>query len=572
MLNKASYDKERWKTRLSLGSAGILDKLVRIVTLEELYPGFPVEVRDEFGLHFEEKTEILPHQYAFHALKTPSGIEPKFILMSGGVGSGKSTSASVEIVKLLYDYPGIEIVCVTGYDYYFDESVYPTFEKVLPFDDPFVVKYERKFRAITCANGSTLRFKAYDDASKIRGWHCHVVWIEEASTLGDGMNEKAKPIFDALIMRMRGTGNIPLRMYITQNPRGYDWVWKVFIQKGKYGNEGVVREQPDGKGGISKYKEFEYIDDSGQCYYTVLCNTQSNKFLRAGYLDSLKESLKDDPQMYARMLDGEFAPINSLVYDLPYYSPMVNVIRWEQFANTWGLDPQVKQVPRDWRVFVGIDPGGARSPWAIEKYVETPNKQLVCIEEWYQKEQTWDQAIKACLDMMEGHDNVTFAIDPIAAPSKIGPNLQSVEHEFTSAGVNVKKPLAYNKTAGILHLRSMMRPDKQIPSLYHNDFLTEDGNYAIGSSTLYYIEGACPSNLAEKGVWRFDAKATRQPKESEYGLTPVVNEKPVDRDDHAQTAEIFAALLWRPESYMKLKRQAYEPGDPVQRYVARRRV
>jgi PBSX family phage terminase large subunit len=540
-----------------------------MVTLEELYPGHPVEIRDQYGLRFEEKKEILPHQWAFHKRTPPSGKDPKFILMSGGVGSGKSTSASVEIVKLLHDYPGIEIVCVTGYDYYFDESVYPTFELVMPFDDPFVVSYNKKFRAIKCANGSTLRFKAYDDASKIKGWSCHVIWIEEASTLGDGFNEKARPIFDALMMRLRGSGNFPLRVYVTQNPRGLDWIWKLFVQKNKYGNEGLVREVVEENGKISRYKEFEYEDQSGNIYYSVVCNTAANKFLREGYLDSLKEQLRDDPQMYARMLEGDFAPINSLVYDFPYFSKDQNVLKWETFAEVWGLDTKNIAVPLDWPVYIGIDPGGAKSPWAIEKYVVTPHGELVGIDEWYKTEVTWSDAIEACHKLSEGHLNVKYCIDPIAAPAKVGPNLQSVETEFKAAGINVIRPTRYSKYSGILHVRDLLKADKSTASLYAQDQQDIEGRFTHGACKLYYIEGMCPANIAEKGVWRFDAKPMRQPRETEMGLSPLINEKPVDRDDHAQTAEIFAIITKDP-AVRRSKMSHRRKQEPDLFYVTKR--
>ena len=570
MLNATSYKKERWRRRLSIASDETLQKLIRTVTLEELYPGHQVEVRVDGELRFEEQKNILPHQKAFHAKTPPSGKDPKFILMSGGVGSGKSTSASVEIVKLLHDYPGIEIVCVTGYDYYFDESVYPTFELVMPFDDPFVVEYNRKFRSIKCANGSTLRFKAYDDASKIKGWACHVVWIEEASMLGDGYNEKARPIFDALNMRLRGSGTFPLRMYITQNPRGLDWVWKLFIQKNKYGKDGILREVTGDNGRVSRYKEYEYESAAGDVYYSIVCNTASNTFLREGYLDSLKEQLKDDPQMYARMLEGDFAPINSLVYDYPYYSKEYNVIKWETFAEVWGLNTEQVEVPADWPVYIGIDPGGAKSPWAIEKYVVTPNGEMIGIGEWYQKEVTWTDAIDACIRLSEGHVNVKYCIDPIAAPQKVGPNLQSVETEFKSAGINVTRPAKYSKYSGILHVRDLLRADKSIPSYYMPDQQDIEGKYTYGASRLYYIEGQCPANIAEKGVWRFDAKPQREPKETEMGLSPTVNEKPVDRDDHAQTAEIFAVITKDPAVKKRRSHEKRGRQEPALFYTTKR--
>lgn len=558
----------RWRRKVIVNVKNAILDMVNPFTLLDLYPTREEKVGD----HWEAVKEILPHQQKLHDRVSLCGREANIIGFSGGVGSGKSLALHVEMVSLLRRYPGIKIVTVCPFDYFFDESVNKTRELVLPDDDPLVETYNIRERRITMKNGSEWRFKAYDDPEKIKGWEAHIIWIEEGSELGDGNSQKAMSIYRALLMRLRGQGNYPLRMYISQNPKGHNWFWTLFVKDSPYRNKpkvtwvippGTDRERPEGV----CYKEYEMVRPNGDVMYCISVPTAVNTKLPPTYLNTMLDQFSNDPQTRLRMIEGDFNPINQLIYDLPYYNPKVNIIEAQDLFAYWELDRAANpwEAFRRWPLYVGIDTGGQQSPWAVEFYARAPDGSLYCCDELYLFKQTWGmvaEAIKEKTLLWSGP--ITYFIDPISSRQSSGPNQQRISDEFAQYGIPCLMPEHYNKHSGITHVQSLLMPDREIPHPYLvDDYDEQSGLYAIGAPTLYYLkdssqketrvigvqgskdnpEGWIPYyNLKEKEVWRIDMKKARLQTEQEEGLSPQTYEKPVDRDDHAQTAEMFALL------------------------------
>lgn len=485
---------------------------------------------------------------------------------NSGVGAGKTICMCAEMLKLMRTYPRIKIVVVTAYDYYFDEFLMPIWYQVLPEGSRHVKKYNRKSRTIVLTNGSTIRFKAYDDPEKIKGWEAHVVWVEEGSEIGDGNNDKAMAIWQALLMRLRAARPpYPPRIYVTQNPKGHNWIWRVFIKNEPsapqpLGDRGIRTVFGHDKDGHEKFFcEWDKVGTNGDVFYTIACGTTANDHVPAGYVSSMLGSMADTPGLRQRMVEGMFNPINSLVYDLPIYSEHTHLIDYRAFLDYWEID----EIPPWWRVVVGIDCGG-RSPWAIEYYVETEDGHWVCFDEIYQKGLVWNEVVDLIKKKSERFHKIEYWIDPISSQQKSGPTGTNIEQEFGARGIRVKMPRGYNKHGGVGRVTDFLKLNNQIPCPYKNDVQsdTEDGGtkWENGHAQLYYLKGvpwvpatamnperiACLGNIREKQVWRWDQTKQREAKATEEGLSPLVSEKFVDRDDHAQTAEIFAFLGIRP--------------------------
>ena len=153
--------------------------------------------------------------------------------------SGKSVTLWADLVWNLRHYPGGKAVIMSAYDYYWDEFILPTFESVMSLDNPFIIKANLKSRIFHCANGSTFRFHAYDDSSKIKGWDAHWLYVEEGSEVGGGNSWKAMQIIRAALMRLRAKPkNIPRFVRIAQNPNGHNYLWKMFIRNNPFGDVG----------------------------------------------------------------------------------------------------------------------------------------------------------------------------------------------------------------------------------------------------------------------------------------------------------------------------------------------
>lgn len=576
----------KWRERTADAFEQAVTMMCEPFSVDSLYPTREVERPIGSGQYVEVQ-QGMPHQKLLHSKKTPSGKDPKYLLFNGGVGSGKSICMCVEILWLLRTYPGIVIVVIAAFDYYFDEFFLPTFNAVFSEEDnPLLKSKNVKSRTWVLTNGSTLRCKAYDDAERIKGWQAHCIFITEAGLLGDRFNQKARAIFNALLERMRAPGrHFPRRVYLDQNPEGHNWSWELFIKPNPLGDAGLVTKIPPNdwypKGG--QYREYEHTTPTGDTYYCISTGTALNPFNPPGYLDSLTDSRLDDPAMISRKVEGDFTPVHALIYET-YCSVSTHVIPIEKILAYWEREIEfhgrtgyagVDAIPRDWPLHVGIDPAGNSSPWAIEMYVETPpdeygNNQYIAIDEIYCRGYTWGEMAEKILARTtdKGWKQVHYWIDPMFGTQKHGPNQTSVREEFRSYGINCNIPRHYTKNPAIMRVKELLRRDNKHPHPYLADEVEDNpdsihfGKWKIGTSMLYYASSPDKIevtkginnplgiinyfNLKEKEVYRLDNTKERQSKDTEEGLAKVGPEKVVDRDDHAQTAEMFVILGVHP--------------------------
>jgi hypothetical protein len=573
-VNFSAIAKSRWKLSLRDNFREAIDDLTEPFTLESLYPAREIEWPEGSGKYISIR-QIMPHQMAAHRGITPSGKEAKYIMLSGGVGNGKSINMCVQIVWLLRKHPGIKIVLIAPYDYMITEFFLPTLRTVLPDESPLIRKINVKDGIYYMRNGSQIRMKAYEDATRIRGWQCHCVFITEAAQIGDANPYKAAEIFKALGERQREPGNFPRKFYLDQNPSGHNWSWKIFVKPNLLGDAGTLTKVPPDqyRKHEVQFREYEHTDPiSGDTYYTISAGTHANPFNPSGYIESMLAHRRDDPLMKARMIDGSFTPINTLVYDLPYYSKQSHLIDIYRFLDYWEIDHDNYEDPRDaiprsWPMYVGIDSAGASSPWAIECYIETPpddlgHSQYICAYEIYTKGKGWAEMADAILDLTEGWEHVQYFIDPYHSKQASGPNQEAIFDEFIRHGIPVQAPKGYNKAASIKRVQEYLARDLTVPCPYIDDYYMDDPDrkegdlveYEIGCARLYYLcrwvngelEPYAKANILEKQEYRYDSRKQRQASESEEGLSPQGPEKIIDRDDHAQTAEMFAFLGIEP--------------------------
>lgn len=489
--------------------------------------------------------------------------------------SGKTTSTVVELIFLARRYPGIIIDTIGPYDYFFDQTLWPAIREVVGDEDdcPFVDRVLTKNREWHFTNGSVWRFRAYDDPAKIKGWQTHILHFFEASEIGDGNNQKAKGIFDAALMRWRAPGPYPHRMYIEQNPKGHNWTWSLFVKDSPMRNSPINHwvEEPTATSPGKLWQEWERIGKDGSVWYTISSSTTMNKSLPVGYAEIMSESLSDEAKK--RFIMGGFDPINELIYEIPNYSRATHTVSLIDVLSAYEMEySDYDGIPAWWPVIVGIDVGGKKSPWAVECYFETPNKELICFAEFYKADQQWQEVSDWIKDTTQRFEQVVYYVDPISSKQHSGPTLVTVEDEFAEYGLTVDTPKGYNKFGGIAHVRGLLRPNRKEPCPFLQDYFNEELEmWEIGRARIYYIEGACKNNQNEKDVWRYDTKKQPLAKEEEEGLEEAPQEKPVDRNDHAQTAEMFATLGWWPREATPNRRKLRDRVSPLQTYGKNKR-
>ena len=622
MINRRLIRESRWVDECQQKVSTTIRAMVQPYTLEDLYPVVEIEQPDGSVI---ETQDVMPHQRKFHKGVSLCNKKSFFRLFNGGVGSGKSTAAAVEAIRLCKTYPNYLLTCVTAYDYYIDEFIWPTMYNVMgsePQDSPIIKRCNYRTRTWYFTNGSQLRFKAYDDPAKIKGWSTHGLWIEEASEMGNGINEKGMEIWKALLMRLRSGGGFPRHVFLTQNPKGHTWVWRLFIRKSPQRDNPVITwiRKPGTNGpqdpGV-RFSEYEFVSLSGDVYYTISSGTDSNLHLPAGYLETMLDNYSDDPAIRRRMVEGDFNPINTLVYGPPYYIPEIHIVDRESVFEFWELDrTDERDFPRYWKLWVGIDTAGSSSPWAIQFYVETPEgpgfpaRHLIAIGEIYVKGLTWLEIADQILEFTVGPrinkrdwesprderrkwKNVTYMIDPISSKQAQGPNQINIEEQFLHYGIATQQPRGYNKEAGIKAVQNVLKPDRFEPHPYLSDTLNEETDmWEKGFPGLIYLKdpeyvesydeqrpGSVDNphgrinyfNNAEKEVYRRNSKKARAIKESEEGLTREKDEKPVDSDDHAATAEMFVCLEYKPPFEPKNMTDR-EARSAMNRYAGQRKT
>lgn len=237
-------------------------------------------------------------QEAFH-MRMQGTDAPRFVLLSGGLGSGKTVANCVEMIGLCLDNPGIRITAMAEYDYYFDEFFLPCFNLTCYGVEGCDVKR----RKVKFDNGSVIEMMNRAKVEKKQDCigDC-IFWMEAAYS----MTGREIALFDRLVL-MQNIGErqgFPMRFYFDQNPNGHNWTWNLFIEPNSTGDTGTIKLE----GEEGQYREYEHATQEG----TFLCissSSKNNRHLPPRYVSSI--SRDDDPPMVERKVNGSFEDIRS---------------------------------------------------------------------------------------------------------------------------------------------------------------------------------------------------------------------------------------------------------------------
>lgn len=158
----------------------------------------------------------------------------RFVAYGGARGGGKSWAVRVKAVAGALRYPGIRILVV--------RRTYPELEGTLlrPLvalatqKGREVAKYQSQRRTLEFFNGSVIRFGhfAAGNPGEYQGQEFDWVFLDEATQF-------TYQEFRMLSAVLRGTRELPRRMYLTCNPGGvgHQWVKRLFIDRRFLGAE-----------------------------------------------------------------------------------------------------------------------------------------------------------------------------------------------------------------------------------------------------------------------------------------------------------------------------------------------
>jgi len=212
----------------------------------------------------------------YRFLDAPYG--PRFEVMYGGAGSGKSVAVAQEILCRCVTEPGRKFLCVRKVAKTLRHSVFALLNSIID-DEGWrgTFSVHKSDMVLNHANGGQIILQGLDDVEKIKSISGITdIWIEEAS-------EITEDDFNQLNLRLRG-GTLRKRVVLTFNPiNQLHWLKRYF---------------------------FDVKRDNVRITKTTY---QDNRFLDAEYVAEL-EGLKNDPYFYKVYTLGEWGEIGNVVF------------------------------------------------------------------------------------------------------------------------------------------------------------------------------------------------------------------------------------------------------------------
>jgi len=224
------------------------------------------------------EVNLLRHQWEFLTNKT------KFLLLLGGVGSGKTWSGSHYIIGASQAYSrALGGIFANTHKQLLNSTLsaaFAEFEKV-----GLSYKYNQN-RGILNLEGATLICSSLENFDALRGLEIGYGWMDECAY-------SRREAFEMLMGRLRDK-NGPLELRLTTTPKGYNWLYDYFY-------------------GEKKTEEMEVIT----------AKSSDNVHLPCGYVESL--TAQYDDKLIKQEMEGQF--VNTTSGKIYYAFDRTKVVR-----------------------------------------------------------------------------------------------------------------------------------------------------------------------------------------------------------------------------------------------------
>lgn len=213
----------------------------------------------------------LPKQKQFHESQL------RFKAFIGGLGSGKSLSGVMEVLKFCLENPGARgMIVAPTYQMLTDA----TMDSFFQFTPPELIKqHQRGKRKVILINNSEIWYRSAENPERLRGPNIHFAFMDEAALC-------SRKAWEILIGRIRAPGH-PNKAWIAGTPNGFNWVYDFFIKEPEENNRKNIIE-------------------------IIYSSSTENKHLAKEYIESLKQSYKGS--FYKQEVEGQFTASESVVY------------------------------------------------------------------------------------------------------------------------------------------------------------------------------------------------------------------------------------------------------------------
>lgn len=372
----------------------------------------------------------LPKQRAFHKS------DAKFRAYIGGFGSGKTAAGCVEVVKQALLHPGSRGIVARLTEGELLRTTWATLLSILPPE--CIQDHIRGNFYIKLFNGAEIQGMHLQDEAKLRSENLDWCYVDEAS-------EIKETVWKQLMGRLRGNtigGRTPgpLKMWLTSNPEGRNWLYKTF----------VIGNHP------------------GHAYFHA--PTRENHYLPPEYVASLLQMYDED--WVRKFLEGSFDVFEGQVY--PMFDRETHVLDW-----------QPHQIPKEWPRYRGIDHGWADPFVCVWVAVDYEGNHFA-YNMLYRKQQTIENNCRVVQEMSAGESYEYTVWDPSInqADPVTGRRLADIYNEYGIHGISANNAL----DQGIAKIREMLQPR---PGRVHP--ATKE-SYA---PRLYLL------NHLKEGIWEF---------------------------------------------------------------------
>lgn len=388
---------------------------------------------------------LVPHQRNFVDSKK------RYILNSGGVGSGKTYSIVLRTLKLCINNPGIFVLIgAQTYPLLRDTTLREFINLVMPLN--IIESYnktEQRFifkSDIETGKKSEVIFRSFDDPNKLKSLNLGAVGIEE-------MTDVSEDIFKILRTRLRMDG-MPCCLYGATNPGSFEnWVYKCFIEKP--------------------------IPDS-EVIYSI---TPDNRHLPQEYLNDLREMKESNPEYYNRMVMGQWGALEGVIYNLPHKQRM-------------------NDVPKKLhRIIAGLDFGFTHPTAMVIIGIREANYYI--LDEVYRHKQASSDVIEFCKAKMLEHDIEIIYCDPARpdmieelkrngipayeADNKVFDGIMLVKGIIGSGRLFVKNACNFTLREFDSYIWDAKNPLKEVP-LKVNDHAMDALRYALATDSHGIVE------------------------------------------------------------------------------------
>lgn len=338
-------------------------------------------------------------------------LDTRYQAFIAGIGSGKTYLGVIWSLLRALERPGMTgLVAAADYPMLRD-VILPIWEEVVP--EEFIANFNRADMICEFTNGSRILFRSFDTERKInlrRGLNVNWAWIDEAAYL-------PRYAFEVIKGRLRqGTDQ---RCLVTTTPKGYNWIYDVFIRDAELVEDGIAYKR--GRAAV----------------FGVA--TDTNPFLPQDYIRDLKESYTGEflkQEFYA-----QFVKFQGLIYsEFEYDVHVVSRDVLEVMVETVGVK----------RWLYGYD-SGFTNPRVMLKIAQLNDGTYIVVREFYRARARLSSSIPVFRELMGADQGVVFA-DPSAKGE-----IEELKHnEFVVRGAFNDVSMGIQRVKGLLDKRELL--------------------------------------------------------------------------------------------------------------------